>query len=129
MQVYVRLGIRLLYKVSRSSTTLLMRKLRLDLSGREREDGGQPGYMHLHASPQQCLTFCISARRLLKSLSIKQGIKYDDPESARDIPAFIEFHNLKVDEILDPLSSFSKWFALILMVKPADARFCSRNFQ
>lgn len=47
------------------------------------------------------------ARRLLKSLSIKQGIKYDDPESARDIPAFIEFHNLNVDEILDPLDSFS----------------------
>ncbi|KAK0194123.1 hypothetical protein F5146DRAFT_1119448 [Armillaria mellea] len=37
------------------------------------------------------------ARRLLKSLSIKQGIKYDAPESARDIPAFIEFHRLKVD--------------------------------
>jgi len=46
------------------------------------------------------------ARRLLKSLSIKQGIKYDDPESAKGIPAFIEFHGLKVEEILDPLDSF-----------------------
>lgn len=40
-------------------------------------------------------------------MSIKQGIKYDSPESAREIPAFIEFHNLKKDEILDPLDSFS----------------------
>ena len=46
------------------------------------------------------------ARKLLKSLSIKQGIKYDSPASALDIPAFIAFHNLPVDEILDPLDSF-----------------------
>ena len=49
------------------------------------------------------------ARKLLKSLSIKQGIKYDSPESAQEIPAFIQFHNLNVEEILDPLSSFSGW--------------------
>ena len=49
------------------------------------------------------------ARRLLKSLSIKQGCKYDDPESARDIPTFIEFHRLDVDEILDSIESFSKY--------------------
>ena len=49
------------------------------------------------------------ARRLLKSISIKQGIKYDDPESAHDIPTFIEFHRLDVDEILDPIDSFSKY--------------------
>jgi phosphatidylserine decarboxylase len=48
------------------------------------------------------------ARGLLKSLSIKQGVKYDSPESAGDIPAFIEFHKLDVDEILDPLPSFSR---------------------
>ena len=47
------------------------------------------------------------ARRLLKSLSIKQGLKYDAPESVRDIPPFIEFHNLNTEEILDPLDSFS----------------------
>ncbi|KAJ7243915.1 phosphatidylserine decarboxylase-domain-containing protein [Mycena haematopus] len=70
MQVYVRLGIRLLYKGMKS-----------------RMEGGR-------------------ARRLLKSMSIKQGIKYDSPESARDIPTFIEFHGLKVDEILEPLESF-----------------------
>jgi hypothetical protein len=48
------------------------------------------------------------ARGLLKSLSIKQGVKYDSPESAREIPAFIEFHKLNVDDILDPLPSFSR---------------------
>lgn len=47
------------------------------------------------------------ARRLLKSLSIKQGVKYDDPASAAEIPAFIQFHNLDVNEILDPIDSFS----------------------
>ena len=47
------------------------------------------------------------ARRLLKSLSIKQGIKYDAPESAHDIAPFIAFHGLNVDEILDPPNSFS----------------------
>lgn len=50
------------------------------------------------------------ARRLLKSLSIKQGIKYDSPESTRIIQAFIDFHNLKVDEFRDPLDSFSACF-------------------
>jgi len=47
------------------------------------------------------------ARRLLKSLSVKQGIKYDDPESAKDIPTFIQFHNLNTEEILDPIDAFS----------------------
>lgn len=54
----------------------------------------------------------ISARKLLKSLSVKEGIKYDSPESVRDIPGFIHFHNLNVDEILDPLPTFSTWFPL-----------------
>ena len=40
-------------------------------------------------------------------MSIKQGLKYDSPESARDIPQFIAFHNLNVEEIRDPLDSFS----------------------
>ena len=58
------------------------------------------------------------AKKLLKSMSIKQGIKYDSPESARDIPSFIEFHNLNVEEILDPLSSFSM-FRLNIIIGPA----------
>lgn len=70
-------------------------------------------YLQLIALPSpihgstDALFLAVLARRLLKSLSIKQGIKYDDPESAKGIPAFIEFHGLQVDEILDPLDSFS----------------------
>ena len=48
----------------------------------------------------------VAARKLLKSLSIKQGIKYDSEESAAEIPAFIMFHKLNMDEVLDPLDSF-----------------------
>ena len=47
------------------------------------------------------------ARRLLKSLSIKQGIKYDAPESAVDIAPFIALYELNVNEMLDPPNSFS----------------------
>ena len=53
------------------------------------------------------------ARRLLKSLSIKQGRKYNDPESDRDI---IEFHHLDVNEILDPIDAFSKYPSCQLLV-------------
>ena len=47
------------------------------------------------------------ARCLLKSLSIKQGIKYNAPESAQNIGPFITFYGLNVDEMLDPPDSFS----------------------
>ncbi|KAH9992210.1 phosphatidylserine decarboxylase-domain-containing protein [Russula compacta] len=86
MQVYVRLGIRLLYKATRS-----------------RLEGAR-------------------ARGLLKSLSIKQGIKYDSPESAREIPGFIEFHSLNVDEILNPVSSFSESLLIPLQETKPEAR-------
>ncbi|KAG6812726.1 hypothetical protein H0H92_000943 [Tricholoma furcatifolium] len=46
------------------------------------------------------------ARRLLRSLSVKQGVKYDSPASVADIPGFIEFHGLNISEIQDPLESF-----------------------
>ncbi|KAJ8694053.1 phosphatidylserine decarboxylase [Pleurotus ostreatus] len=77
MQVYVRLGIRLLYKGAKSQM-----------------EGGR-------------------ARGLLGSLSIKQGLTYDAPQSAADIPGFIVFHNLKVDKISNLLDSFSEFFSLL----------------
>ncbi|KAI0749177.1 phosphatidylserine decarboxylase-domain-containing protein [Daedaleopsis nitida] len=86
MQVYVRLGIRLLYKGWKS-----------------RMEGAR-------------------ARRLLKSLSIKQGLKYDAPESANDIPAFIAFHRLNMDEILDPLDSFKNFNQFFYRKLKPDAR-------
>ncbi|KAK4225352.1 phosphatidylserine decarboxylase-domain-containing protein [Podospora fimiseda] len=71
MSVYVRLGIRLLYKGLKSNS---MEKKRI--------------------------------RKLLKSLSIKQGKKYDDPASKSQIPGFIAFHGLDLSEVLLPLEEF-----------------------
>lgn len=72
MQVYVRLGIRLLYKGAKS-----------------RMEGAR-------------------VRRMLRNMSVKQGVKFDSPASAREIAPFIAFHNLNVDEILDPIDSFGE---------------------
>ncbi|KAF3912585.1 hypothetical protein ABW21_db0207815 [Orbilia brochopaga] len=45
-------------------------------------------------------------RQLLESLSRKQGKKYDNPASAREIKPFIAFHQLNIDEVLKPLEEF-----------------------
>ncbi|CAG8598451.1 8151_t:CDS:10 [Ambispora gerdemannii] len=50
-----------------------------------------------------------STKRLLETLSIKQGKKYDAPSSVNDIASFIEFHQLNIHEILDPLDSFKSF--------------------
>ncbi|RKP22924.1 phosphatidylserine decarboxylase-domain-containing protein, partial [Syncephalis pseudoplumigaleata] len=50
-----------------------------------------------------------SIRNLFASLSIKQGKKFTNPASVRDIAPFIEFHQLSVDEIADPLDSFANF--------------------
>ncbi|KAF8994050.1 phosphatidylserine decarboxylase-domain-containing protein [Cyathus striatus] len=86
MQVYVRLGIRLLYKGMKS-----------------RMEGGR-------------------ARRLLKSMSIKQGVKYDSPESAQEIIPFVEFHRLNVNEILKPIDSFKTFNEFFYRKLKPDAR-------
>lgn len=64
MGIYVRLGIRLLYKGLDSA-----RKSRI--------------------------------RSLLKRLSIKQGTKFDQPESRNDIASFIKFHKLDLSDCLE----------------------------
>ncbi|KAI9838403.1 MAG: hypothetical protein M1819_005672 [Sarea resinae] len=90
MSVYVRLGIRLLYKGLKSRD---MEKKRI--------------------------------RKLLRSLSIKQGRKYDDPASAREIEPFINFHQLDMSEVLlskDQFKNFNEFF--YRQLKP-DARPCS----
>ncbi|KAJ3772580.1 phosphatidylserine decarboxylase-domain-containing protein [Lentinula raphanica] len=86
MQVYVRLGIRLLYKGMKS-----------------RMEGSR-------------------ARSLLKSLSIKQGIKYDSPDSVRDILPFIEFHKLDMREVRDPVQSFKTFNQFFYRKLKPDAR-------
>ncbi|TXT04887.1 hypothetical protein VHUM_03970 [Vanrija humicola] len=86
MAVYVRLGIRVLYKGARGK-----------MAGAR-------------------------AKRLLKNMSIKQGIKYDSPLSVADIKPFIAFHRLNVEEILDPLDSFKTFNEFFYRRLKPDAR-------
>lgn len=90
MSVYVRLGIRLLYK------------------------GLKRGEMESK-----------KARKLLKSLSIKQGKKYDDPASAAEIPGFINFHQLDMGEVLLPLEEFKTFNEFFYRALKPGARPCS----
>lgn len=113
MQVYVRLGIRFLYNVQ-SSLPVVLPNLPLIVHrvlGRNESNGRRAWYVHPCYQNYVVLRLltcgCVLARRPPKSLSIEQGIKYDASESALDIPTFIEFHRLKVDEILYLLDSFS----------------------
>lgn len=86
MQVYVRLGIRLLYKGAKS-----------------RMEGAR-------------------ARNLLKSMSVKQGNKFNDPASVAVIPSFIEFHNLNVNEMREPIGSFKTFNEFFYRKLREDAR-------
>ncbi|KAI9751377.1 MAG: hypothetical protein M4579_006100 [Chaenotheca gracillima] len=90
MSVYVRLGIRLLYKGLKSRD---MEKKRI--------------------------------RKLLKSLSVKQGTKYDDPASAREIGSFINFHQLDMSEVLLPQNEFKTFNQFFYRALKPTARPCS----
>ncbi|KAJ5155082.1 Phosphatidylserine decarboxylase-related protein [Penicillium coprophilum] len=90
MSVYVRLGIRLLYKGIKSRD---MEKKRI--------------------------------RRVLRSLSVKQGRKYDDPASASQIKDFINFHQLDMSEVLLPLENFRNFNEFFYRALKPDARPCS----
>ncbi|KAI8337797.1 phosphatidylserine decarboxylase-domain-containing protein [Blakeslea trispora] len=70
MSVYIRLGMRLVYK-----------GMRTGIQSR-------------------------GAQRILTNLTIKQGKRFDDPKSAREIPSFIKFHKISLEEVAEPLSSF-----------------------
>ncbi|CAG8450943.1 8789_t:CDS:10 [Acaulospora morrowiae] len=48
-------------------------------------------------------------QNVLRSLTLKQGKKYDKPSSTKDIAPFIKFHNLNVDEVLEPQDSFKNF--------------------
>lgn len=90
MSVYVRLGIRLLYKA---------------LGSREMEKK--------------------RIKKMLKSLSIKQGKKYDDPASASQIDGFITFHNLNMSEVLLPTNQFKNFNEFFYRALKPEARPCS----
>jgi phosphatidylserine decarboxylase len=55
-------------------------------------------------------------------MSVKQGQKYDSPESAREILPFIEFHNLNVNEMLEPPDSYKTFNEFFYRKLKADAR-------
>ncbi|KAI6092018.1 phosphatidylserine decarboxylase-domain-containing protein [Hypoxylon rubiginosum] len=90
MSVYVRLGIRLLYKGLKSK----------DMENKR-------------------------IRKLLKSLSIKQGKKYDDPASKSQIQPFVEFHQLDMSEVLHPVEHFKNFNEFFYRELKPDARPCS----
>jgi phosphatidylserine decarboxylase len=64
-------------------------------------------------------------RKILKSLSIKQGKKYDDPASASQIRDFINFHQLDMSEVLLPLDQFKNFNEFFYRALKPNARPCS----
>lgn len=90
MSVYVRLGIRLLYKA---------------LGAREMEKK--------------------RIKKMLKSLSIKQGKKYDDPASAAQIEGFVAFHRLDMSEVLLSTTEFKNFNEFFYRALKPTARPCS----
>ncbi|EXJ79249.1 phosphatidylserine decarboxylase [Capronia epimyces CBS 606.96] len=90
MSVYVRIGIRLLYKA---------------LGSREMEKK--------------------RIKKLLRSLSIKQGKKYEDPASVAQIEPFVAFHRLDMSEVLLPMDQFKNFNEFFYRALKPEARPCS----
>ncbi|KIX07573.1 phosphatidylserine decarboxylase [Rhinocladiella mackenziei CBS 650.93] len=90
MSVYVRIGIRLLYKA---------------LGAREMEKK--------------------RIKKMLRSLSIKQGRKFDDPASVAQIEGFIAFHRLDMSEVLLPTEQFKNFNEFFYRALKPNARPCS----
>lgn len=95
MAVYVRLGMRLAYKGFGAGGAM---------------EGARSTSWHYPTEKDLGLT-PLTVRRLLESMSVKQGRKFDSEKSVAEIKPFIAFHNLDLTEVLDPLSSFSPSFA------------------
>lgn len=64
-------------------------------------------------------------RKLLRSLSFKQGRKYDDPASASQINGFVNFHQLDMSEVLRPMNEFKTFNEFFYRQLKSDARPCS----
>lgn len=56
---------------------------------------------------------------------MKQGKKYDDPASAREIDSFVNFHQLDMSEVLLPRESFKNFNEFFYRALKPDARPCS----
>ncbi len=62
---------------------------------------------------------------MLRNLSFKQGRKYDDPSSARDIQSFVNFHQLDMSEVLKPIDQFKNFNEFFYRELKPGARPCS----
>ena len=62
---------------------------------------------------------------MLRGLSFKQGLKYDDPASKAEIQKFINFHQLDMSEVLLPLEQFKNFNQFFYRQLKPDARPCS----
>ena len=62
--------------------------------------------LHQNLIRTQTANYAI-AKRLFKALSIRQGIKFDEPASRKLIPEFIRYHGISMKEILKPLEEFA----------------------
>lgn len=47
-----------------------------------------------------------TAKRILANMSYKQGRRFDNPISKRDIHTFIKFHQLDMTDVLEPIENF-----------------------
>ena len=111
MSVYVRLGIRLLYKGLKSRDMEKKRSMHSCVSLFSEEDNTN-AYMYS------------TVRKILKSMSIKQGRRYDDPASASQIQDFINFHNLDMSEVFLPVEEFKTFNQFFYRALKPGARPC-----
>jgi phosphatidylserine decarboxylase len=114
MSVYVRLGIRLLYKGLKSKEMEKKRSMYFDIYY----------YVPSSRSPVK-VSHNPTVRKLLRGLSFKQGVKYDDPASKAEIQKFINFHQLDMSEVLLPIEAFKNFNEFFYRQLKPDARPCS----
>ncbi|KAJ3323599.1 hypothetical protein HDV06_001623 [Boothiomyces sp. JEL0866] len=61
-------------------------------------------------------------KRFLKNYTIKQGAKFDNPVSKAQISQFAAYHDLDLDEVLDPIDSFNNFNEFFYRKLKPDAR-------
>ena len=121
MSIYVRLGIRLLYKGLKSRDMENKRSKLNPVEGKSSRNLKRRRFADLglfSSSP-------FAVRKMLKNLSIKQGKKFDDPVSREEIEKFIDFHGLDMSEVLLPLDDFKNFNEFFYRALKPDARPCS----
>ena len=62
---------------------------------------------------------------MLRNMSFKQGKKYDDPATAREIQGFINFHQLDMSEVLKTTEEFKNFNEFFYRELKPGARPCS----